>query len=185
MAREALTHSQSLRVIGQRLHGLHVHAFELSKKGDEYVVRLAPSPAAGKAATAKIASDGVSRNHFDDHPGEVPLSFTFTPAELLCYDEAEGLTRIKPRALPKIGHLSVALRVLGGYLDRRAADQFTICWSTDSVKVCYGDEKQILFSAQNLYDLGIVMCLRSSNRALVKVCRAGGETRCALRQSHT
>jgi hypothetical protein len=40
MTREALTHSQSLRVIGQRLRGIHVHAFELSKKGDEYVVRI-------------------------------------------------------------------------------------------------------------------------------------------------
>ena len=40
MARDAFSHSQSLRVIGQRLHGAGIHAFELDKKGDEYIVRI-------------------------------------------------------------------------------------------------------------------------------------------------
>jgi len=167
MAIEALSHSQSLRVIGQRLHGTGINAFELNKKGDEYIVRIDPNSVVGKLSTGKIVPDGISQNNFGDYAGAVPLSFKFTRAEILWYDDAERLKRIKPSALPDIGHLSVVLRVLGDYLDRDAADDFAILWSKYSVKVCYGDKEQI-FTGQNLYDLGILMYLRSSNLAPAK-----------------
>jgi len=167
MALEGLSHSQSLRVIGQRLHGTGINAFELNKKGDEYIVRIDPSSVVGKLSTGKIVPDGISQNIFGDYARAVPLSLKFTTAEILWYDDEERLRRIKPSALPDIGHLSVVLRVLGDYLDRNAADDFAILWSKYSVKVWYGDKEQI-FTAQSLYDLGIVMYLRSSNHVPAK-----------------
>jgi hypothetical protein len=167
MARGPLTYSQALRVVGQRLVGISFLAFELSKRRDEYVARLDPCAAARTASIGKIASGGSGPNIFGDRPGEVPLSFRFTPAELRCYNDAQGLRRTKPGALPNINHLSVALRVLGGYLDRNTAADFSIFWSKGSVKVCYVDKQQ-LFTAQNLYDLGIVMYLRRSEQTPMK-----------------
>jgi hypothetical protein len=46
--KQALSYSQSLRVIGQALEALRINAFELEKKGEEYIVRTDPSEAAGK-----------------------------------------------------------------------------------------------------------------------------------------
>jgi hypothetical protein len=186
MARKALSHSKSLRVIGQRLYETGVSAFELSKKGDEYNVRIDPSSVVGKLSTGKIVRDSIRQNIFGDYARAVPLSFKFTRAEILWSDDAERLKRIKPSALPDIGHLSVVLRVLGDYLDRNAADDFAILWSTYSVKVCHGDKEQTL-TAQDLYDLGIVMYLRSSNHTPVKGSPPGrgNATQWVLRQSET
>jgi len=172
MACEALSHSQSLRVIGQRLHGTGINAFELNKKGDEYIVRIDPNAVVGKLSTGTIVPDSISQNIFGDYARAVPLSLKFTTAKIPWYDGEERLRRIKPNALPDIGHLSVVLRVLGDYLDRDAADDFAILWSKYSVKVCYGDKEQI-FTAQNLYDLGIMMYLRRSNHAPAKGLPSG------------
>jgi hypothetical protein len=35
--KQALSYSQSLRVIGQALEALRINAFELEKKGEEYI----------------------------------------------------------------------------------------------------------------------------------------------------
>jgi hypothetical protein len=162
VAREALSHSQSLRVIGQRLHSTGINAFELNKKGDEYVVRIDANSVVRRLPTVKIAPDVISRNIVGDYPSAAPPYFKFTTAELVWYDKKEKLRRIKASALPDIDNLSVVLRVLGDYLDRNSADDFAILWSKYSVKVCHGGKEQI-FTAQNLYDLGILMYLRHSN----------------------
>jgi hypothetical protein len=149
------------------LHGAVVNGFELEKKGDEYIVQMDSNSVVGKLSTGKIAPDGLGHNIPGNCARAVPLSFRFTTAETLRYDDEQRPKRTKPSALPDIRHLSVLLRVLGDYLDRKAADDFTISWSKYSVTVCYGDNEQI-FTAQNLYDLGIVMYLKSSNDISVK-----------------
>ena len=167
MAREPLSHSQCLRVIGQRLHATAINAFELNKNGDEYTVQIDPNSVVEKLPGGKIVAHGLRQNALNGRAGAVPISFKFTTAEIVWHDDQQKLRRIKPSALPDIGHLSVALRVLGDYLDRNAAGDFTIVWSNYSVKVCHGDKEQV-FTAQNFFDLGAAMSLRTSHRAPVK-----------------
>ena len=183
MTREPLTYSQSLRVIGQRLRGINVRTVELSKRKDKYVVRLDPYPAARTVSNGKIAFDAASQNTFSDHPGDTPLFFTFSPSELRSYDDAERLRRIKPNALPNINELSVTLRVLGNYLERNAAGDFSILWSKASVKIHYGHKEQF-FTAHNLYDLGIVMYRRRSNYAAMKLDGVSAKTGCDALACH-
>ncbi len=181
MAREVLSRSQSLRVIGQRLQGVGIHAFELSKKGDEYIVRIDADSVVGRLPAGDLTSDGISRNIVGDYPGAAPPDLKFTAAELVRYDKEERLSRIKPSALPDIDHLSVVLRVLGDYLDRNSADDFAISLSKYSTKICY-DGKEQIFTAQNLYDLGILMYLRHSKNASGKQGRPA--TRELIRGRH-
>jgi len=65
--------------------------------------------------------------------------------------------------MPDARNLSLVLRVVGDYLDRKGIGDFAILWSTDSVKVSYG-KKVESFTIQDLYDLGVRMYLRRSNR---------------------
>jgi hypothetical protein len=65
--------------------------------------------------------------------------------------------------------------VLGDYLDRNSADDFAISLSKYSTKIRYGGKEQI-FTAQNLYDLGILMYLRHSKRASGKQGRPATAT---------
>jgi len=59
------------------------------------------------------------------------------------------------------------LRVLGHHLDKKAADDFMISWSTKWVKVVYGDREET-FTLLDLYNHGTSMYLRRSNRHSAK-----------------
>ena len=167
MARETLSYSQSLRVIGQRLHGAGINSFELNKSGDEYIVRLDPGAFVRNVSREKRLSKCISEKILSDSLRAVPITFKFTISELLYSDDEEGLRRRKT-GMPDINNLSLVLRVLGDYLDRKAAGDFAISWSMDSVKVCYGQQEQ-RFTAHNLYDFGIVMYLKRSNHGPAKM----------------
>jgi hypothetical protein len=158
----ALSHSQALRVIGQRLHGAGDHSFKLTRENDDYAVQIDPDSLAVNRSIGKIDSVSVSRHSNGDYARAGLLVFKFTPAEILSYDEEAKLRRKRPGALPDFGDLSVVLRVLGDYLDRNSAANFVILRSKHTFKVCVGGQ-QPLFSLQNLYDLGMIMHLRSSN----------------------
>jgi hypothetical protein len=54
--------------------------------------------------------------------------------------------------------------VLGDYLDRHSGADFGILWSQHSVEVRYAGQARI-FTVQNLYDLGMIMYLKSSAHA--------------------
>ena len=75
--------------------------------------------------------------------------------------------RRDPNAMPDARNLSLTLRVLGDYLDRRVAGDFAISWSTNSVRASYG-QKVESFTLENLYDLGVRMYLKRSSRISVK-----------------
>ena len=65
--------------------------------------------------------------------------------------------------MPDTKNLSLGLRVLGDYLDGKEARDFAVSWSTHLVTVSY-DHKQESFTLENLYDCGVNMYLRRSNR---------------------
>jgi hypothetical protein len=161
VARQTLSYSQSLRVIGQRLHGAEINSFEVNKSGDEYIVRLDPGAFVRKVSREQRLSRCIREKILSDSLTAVPITLKFTISELLCSDDEEGLRRRKT-GMPDIHNLSLVLRVLGDYLDRKAAGDFAISWSMDSVKVRYGQQEQ-QFTAHNLYDFAIVMYLKRSN----------------------
>lgn len=70
----------------------------------------------------------------------------------------------------KSGNVSLGLRLVGGYLDRKGAVAFSIWWSIESVKVRYeapaSSLEETSFTMQNVWDLGTGMYLRRSNRQL-------------------
>ena len=175
MTPAALSYAQSLRVMGQALEALRIDSFELEKRGDEYVVRMDPSESAGKLSwdtnflktlAEKIWGPGDFEQR-DLNPGG--------PTEPLVYksSDIDRLDSGSQDSMPDARNLSLALRVLGDYLDQKGAQDFAISWSIHSVRVKYVTIhsiglKEEDFTVQNLYDRGVHMYMRRSNRELVR-----------------
>lgn len=167
MVHTSLSHSQSLRVIGQRLQGSGVTAFEVTREAGEYLVNIHPDSFVDKRSRRKIPGLATSGTITGDYARAASLSIKFTAGEILTDNAAAKSKRVKPHALPDIAHLSVILRVLGDYLDRNAVENFAVLWSGHSAKVRWRGYEQS-FTPQNLYDLGILMHLRSTRYAAAK-----------------
>ena len=158
MAAGTLSYSQALRVIGQNLTPLGASQFELAQSSDGYVVRLSKT----KVPLAENSS------FFDKlvqklKPPAKPLeSISFSSLDLLRSDIEQQAKRQtdSPR---DTRDLSFALRVVGHYLDRRLAQEFTVSVNPDSIQVRY-DQKQESFTPQHIYDLGIQMYLKRPDR---------------------
>jgi hypothetical protein len=164
MAAITLSHSQALRVIGQNLVSISCDSFDLITAGDDYI---------------------VTRHDFDP-PRSIPSSKTFLNQWLIKTfrrpkDEQKVPTRLRFRrseilisnfqrqAERRIGSptdvrdLSFVLRVLGDYLDKKLAREFSISWSPHLITVRYNGKEE-LFTRDNVYDFGISMYLKRSNR---------------------
>jgi hypothetical protein len=165
MAAVALSHAQALRVIGQKLVPLGVNSFELAKWDNDYIVWI-DHDEAGHVAAKKTVFSKITQGILGhvDADKEMLNRLYFSDWDLLVAEiEQQSKRRIDS---PKdVRDLAFILRVIGDYMDRKAATEFTISWSTDSIKVCY-DQKIESFTLQNLYDFGISMYLRRSNRTL-------------------
>jgi len=72
----------------------------------------------------------------------------FTNSKILWSDIERRSRRATLGAMPDMLSLSLVLRVLGDYLDRKAAGDSAISWSTNSVKVRYG-QKDESFTVDN------------------------------------
>jgi len=138
--------------------------FELAKWGGGYIVRL---PQAESAASAPAKSslldkllDAIRRNTAPET--KTTASISFSAMDLLRFD-IEQQTKRRSHSPRDARDLSFALRVVGNYLDRRLAREFTVSVNPDSIKVNY-DQKQECFTAQHIYDLGIQMYLKRPNR---------------------
>jgi hypothetical protein len=172
---DQVSHSKSLRAIGQSLEIAHIKAFELKKEGDVYLVRsdaLTPT-------RQWILRNSLVGN-VGDSPGADPKS-TQSPGVggWFCYD-ALDLSRLDAQGRKKRGNHSVAqirgastlsqlLRTVGEHLDRLAVSTFSLSWGTDSVAVEYqvpgeGREHRS-FSLEKLQQLGSHMRFRRSNRS--------------------
>jgi hypothetical protein len=164
MAAITLSHSQALRVIGQNLVSISCDSFDLITAGDDYV---------------------VTRHDFDP-PRSVPSSKTFlnqwltktfrrpkaeqTASTRLHFTRSEILiSNFQRQAERRIGNptdvrdLSFVLRVLGDYLDKKSAREFSISWSPHLITVQYNG-KEDLFTRDNVYDFVISMYLKRSSR---------------------
>jgi hypothetical protein len=161
---EPVSYAQSLRVVGQDLEALDVDSFELAKWGDDYIVWPKRAETPEKLSPDKGFLSKIKKAVFEhDDPGkEIPTRLYFTPAEIAWADTQRRLER-KIDSLSDRRDLSFVLRVLGDYLDRKNARQFTISWSKNSLVISY-DQKRESFTPENLYDLGIRMYLRRSTR---------------------
>lgn len=158
MAAGTLSYSQALRVIGQNLTPLGASQFELDKSGDGYVVRL-PQAEAPPAANSSFFDKLVQKLK----PSTKPLeSISFSSMDLLRSDIEHQANR-KAGSPRDTRDLSFWLRVVGHYLDRRLAREFTVSVNLDSIQVRY-DQKQESFTPQHIYDLGIQMYLKRPNR---------------------
>ena len=161
---ESLSYAQSLRVVGQDLDALGVDSFELAKCGDDYIVwpaEFTRKPSAEKGFLSKITQKILGQ---DDSDSEIPNRINFTPSDIIWADTQRQLKRKKSGSPSDLRDLSFVLRVLGDYLDRQKASQFTISyWPKHSIMISY-DQKQERFTSENLYDFGIHMYLRRSTR---------------------
>ena len=160
----ALSYSQSLRVIGQALEVLRINTFTLENRGDKYIVRNW-EPSFLKNITEKVWGPADSDTILLNRAPTEPLIYTSADTNRL---EASGRSR-RGSDSGRVGHnLSLALRVVGDYLDRHRAVAFDIVWATQSVTLKYQSpadgRKEVNFTVQNLHDLGVGMYLRRSNR---------------------
>ncbi|SRR6266508_4558370 len=162
---ESLSYAQSLRVVGQDLDAIGVDSFELAKWGDDYIVwpvraEFTRKLSAEKGFLSKITQKILGH---DDSDEEIPNRLYFTPAEILWSDTQRRLERQSDSPSDR-RDLSFLLRVLGDYLDRKNPGQFTISRFNNSIMISY-DHRQESLTSENLYDFGIHMYLRRSNRA--------------------
>lgn len=166
MAGAGPSFAQSLRVIGQDLEGLGVKAFELGKVADDYVVDMDCHGPERKLRDKSLLTRITKKIHGVNDP-PVPNPLRFTTEQIVWADIERGSHRGQSGGVPDAGKLSLVLRVLGNFLDEREASEFTICWSSDGARVSY-DRKVESFTNDNLYDLGVRMYLRRSNRVPVR-----------------
>ena len=164
MAAVTLSYAQALRVIGQNLIPLGIDSFELAKWGDDYIVwehgGFARDQSAKQTFFKKVTRKIVGHA---DSEREVLNRIYFSNVEIFNSDIEQQAKRRISDSPSDLRDLSFVLRVLGGYLDRKAAREFTISWSMNSIKLRY-DQKEENFTLQNLYDFGISMYLKRSDR---------------------
>jgi hypothetical protein len=165
MAAVTLSYSQALRVIGQNLIPLGTDWFELVKWGDDYIVWMRqtelPRALAAKKTLFNKFIEKILGNVDSDK--KTPDRIYFNDMDILTSD-LEHQAKRRTGSPTDVRDLSFVLRVLGNYLDRKAAREFNISVDPDSIKVRY-DQKEERFTSQDLYDLGIQMYLRRSGRA--------------------
>ena len=164
MAAVALSHAQALRVIGQKLVPLGVNSFELAKRGNDYIVWTNRDESGRHTPAKKTVFSKIIQGILGhvDADKETLNRLYFSDWDLLVAD-IEQQSKRKLDSPKDIRDIAFVLRVIGDYMDRKVAREFTVSWSTDSIKVGY-DRKTESFTLQNLYDFGINMYLKRSNR---------------------
>jgi len=159
MEPETLSNAQSLRLIGEHLRGLNIDAFELVKNGDEYLVRLDGNQANGRSSSGTGFSTTIQK--MDPAQEKFAPRLHFNRTEILRLQLKGRLRRADAGGMPDARSLGLKMRVLGQYLDLKEVEDFTISWSTDSVRISFLQKEQS-FSPSNLYDFGICMYLKRS-----------------------
>jgi hypothetical protein len=163
-----LSYSRILRVIGQDLEPLGVNAFELAKLGDDFSVSINHSASHQVSSAKATVLDKLIQviSGRLDSPRETPHLKYFTSREILVADiERQSRRNISPSP-SDFGKLSLELRGLGDYLDRKLPGDFTISWAPapDLIKVRY-DQNSECFTLRDLFDFGIHMYMKRSDRS--------------------
>jgi hypothetical protein len=165
--------AQSLRVIGQELERLGIEIFEVERGSENYVVRMKRNISTESLLKrfAKIIRGSSGSTEEVLSAGQAPEPIAFTSSDINWLDSYArsrrgGATHIMPDAQK----ISLGLRVIGDYLDRKRARSFAIWWSSASLisinyRTSENDNKCERLTADNLYDLGVHMYMRRSNRS--------------------
>ena len=165
MSAVTLSYAQALRVIGQDLVPLGINSFELAKWGDDYIVWMEHAEFARDQSAKKTFFEKITQKMLGDTGSdkEIPNRIYFNSSDIFFENIERGSKRSTSDGPKDRRDLSYILRVLGGYLDRKLAREFTISWSNDVIKIRY-DQKDETFTIQNIYDFGINMYLKRSYR---------------------
>lgn len=170
----SLTYARSLRAIGHSLELLGVRCFEIQKNGEEYLVRVTPEPARKGGSVwkavkrvARIVGAGRCDDKGSSGTKTLGQQLRYTTSDICHLDEQAKSRRRRVNIMPNAFTLSQNLRVIGGYLDRKAARAFNISMSGRCIAVW--DESSVgrhreTFDVSNIYDRAIHMCLQRSNR---------------------
>jgi len=144
--------------------GLCVNALEVTKTCDVYVVRVHRGESTGNSR-AKAFLNSISQNSWQsaDPKAKNPSPMRPEPAQILQADNAKRLRRLQPTEIADPQKLSTLLSVVCDYLDRNGADEFAVEYDSASLTVQYGQKSKRL-RIDVLYDLGVHMYLRRSNR---------------------
>jgi hypothetical protein len=161
------SYAQSLRAIGQALERLRIDTFALQKKDERYIVRNW-EPSFLKNITLKVwGTVGSDQLPFTAQESKDTLVYSSSDTKRL---KAHGRSRRGSKDNQKTYNVSLGLRLVGDYLDKKRAVAFGIWWSIESVRVRYetpvGGSQETIFTVQNLQDLGVGMYLRRSSRHL-------------------
>ena len=163
---DTLSCAQSLRVIGQHLDDLGNTAFEIYKRGHDYIVvpyrRLSSVKTFKEKEFLNTHTEELRRS--DKVFWEIAAPIKFVPSEIFEIDFRRRTRDDHLMGMTDMRKLSSNLRALGGYLDRKKAGDFSIVWSIFSVKVTHYEREETLSVHQNLYDLGVQMYLKRSYR---------------------
>jgi hypothetical protein len=159
-----LSHSQALRVIGQDLVPISCDSFELSTVGDDYIVTWYGSETAPSIPSRKAFLNHLLRNRPRGVKSQAKASnqLYFSRAEILLSD-LERQAKRRLGSPTDVRDLSFVLRVLGNHLDQKSARAFFIAWSPHLIRVQHNGKEEI-FTPENVYDFGIRMYLKRSDR---------------------
>jgi hypothetical protein len=163
---EPVSFAQTLRVIGQDLDKFRPQSLILEKVGDVYLVHLERPESSRNLSQRGVLTWLVERIRGSRAVEEAPRSLRFTTSEILSSDAQRRAQRSGSSGM-SIHNLSMDLRALGDYLDRKRARDFALRWSRSSAMVSYGDKEEY-FTTENLHDLGINMYLRRVTRERMK-----------------
>ena len=169
MKSDVKSYAQSLRAIGQALERLRINAFALQKNGENYIVSKW-EPSFLKNISAKVWGTG-GRDQTPLTAQECRNSLVYSSSDTKRL-QTYGRSRRGSNVNQNTYNVSLGLRVVGDYLDKKRAVAFDIWWSIESVRVRYetpaGGSKETTFTVQNLQDLGVGMYLRRSSRHLIQ-----------------
>jgi hypothetical protein len=166
MTAVTLSYAQALRVIGQDLEPLGISSFELAKLGNDYVVWMKQGGfMRDRSAKRMTFFENITQKILGrvDSERKVLDPMHFSSSDIFSANLERASKRRTAHSPKDRRDLSFVLRVLGDYLDRKAPGDFTISLSMDTIKIRY-DHKEDSFTLQNLYDFGINMYLKRSNR---------------------
>ena len=164
MAAVSFSYAQALRVIGQKLVGFNANSFEVVKWNDDYIVWINRDESSRQGLMKGALFRRITETIFGhaDLNREALRRIYFTQRDIWTADLEQRSNR-NLNSPKDVRDMAFILRVVGDYLDRNQAKEFTILCAQDSVTVRY-DQKAELLNVQNLYDFGIRMYLRRSER---------------------
>ena len=121
-------------MIGQNLMALGTDRFDLVKSGDDYVVLIRQVESSGTVPAKKTFLNKIIEKIVGsaDPDKKTPERISFSSMDILTSDIEQQAKR-RSGSPRDVRDLSFVLRVLGNYLDRKAAREFTISVNPDSI----------------------------------------------------